>query len=557
MKRKKLLLILMLLIGLIPYITVEASESYPSIQLRIQRIRKVDEIENVFEGQADWYYYVQVYDGNNWITETGSYDGADDLLVGEDYFYEVTITEVPVVISLFETDTISSRDLADISSYSGGGADDWTDSSTRGTQLRFTYNIKTNKLYGDEILEESGYHKTSGEYDGSIYSDENDAELYFNCWNNYDPPVAKAGSDRTVDLGEKVNFDASNSYATGASIVKYEWDFDNDGVIDSQGERTSYTFVTSGMYTVRLVVTDSLNQQDVDTCYVYVEQLNPEASFTYAPDTQPTMEDEIHFYDTSTDEDGTITAWNWNFGDGSSSTLKDPIHQYNDKGTYTVRLTVTDNDGLTDTYTKNMKIYNLPPQADFSFSPTTTKVGAEITFNSECNDPEGKPMSYTWTFDDGFTSSSKNPVHGFTSPGTRRVTLTVTDDEGAQDQTSKTINIIPNQKPNADFNFEPKTQSVDKEVSFEDNSNDPDGHLTEYYWDFDDGSTSEQKNPTHTYTEEGEYVVTLVVTDDNGETDSSSKTITIKKPVDILIIAGLGGAAVLGVGYYLMKRMGN
>ena len=552
-----MLLISVIFIGiLISFTPVEASETYPSIQIRIQRIRKVDDIENVFEGQADWYYYLQVYDGNNWKTETGSYEGADDLVVGEDHFYEVTLIEVPVVISLFETDTMSSRDLADISSYSGGGADDWTDSSTRGTQLRFTYNIKTNELYGDEIVYESGYYKTSGEYDESIYSDENDAELYFYCWNNYDPPVARAGNDRIVDLGEKVNFDASNSYATGASIVKYEWDFDNDGIIDAQGERTSYTFVTSGTYTVRLVVTDSLNQKDVDTCSIYVEQLNPKASFTYAPDTQPTIEDEIHFYDTSTDEDGTITAWNWNFGDGVSSTLKDPIHQYNDKGTYNVRLTVTDNDGLTDTYTKNVKIYNLPPHADFSFSPTTAKIGAEITFNSECSDPEGKTMSYTWTFDDGFTSSSRNPVHGFTSSGTRRVTLLVRDDEGAQDQTSKTINIIPNQKPNADFNFEPKTQ-IDKEASFEDNSNDPDGHITEYYWDFGDGSTSEQKNPTHVYTEEGEYIVTLIVTDDNGETDSISNTITIEKPIDILVIAGLGGAAILGIGYYLMRRMGN
>lgn len=81
----------------------------------------------------------------------------------------------------------------------------------------------------------------------------------------------------------------------------------------------------------------------------------PTASFTYAPQ-NPTIENLIQFTDTSTDPDGTVVSWSWNFGDGGTSTLQNPTHQYETAGTYTVTLTVEDNGGMTDTYTAEIEV---------------------------------------------------------------------------------------------------------------------------------------------------------------------------------------------------------
>lgn len=86
-------------------------------------------------------------------------------------------------------------------------------------------------------------------------------------------PTAKAGPNKNILTGEKVNFDGSNSKASdGSSIILYEWDFDNDGIIDLTGEKTSYTFTKKGIYTVTLKITDSIGVTNKGTCEVNVSE---------------------------------------------------------------------------------------------------------------------------------------------------------------------------------------------------------------------------------------------------------------------------------------------
>lgn len=512
----------------------QAIEKKPTLWVKIHRIKKIDDVEGFGEDGADWHFYLAVYNGDSWLLSDAGFSDSDDRIIDNIYNYEIKSRYVLVYIHLLEDDFWTSPDLIDISSYPGGGKDNYA-GYTREAQYRGTYDLKTNTLTGDKVLEESGYFKTSGEYDGSEGIDENDAELWFSIWDNYDAPKAVAGVDVLCYVGEKVNFDGSGSSAsTGSSIVKYEWDFESNGRIDAEGARTSFTFPNKGRYTVTLKVTDSIGETDSETLIVTVGNKPPIPSFTFSPK-EPTIRDTVHFYDTSEDPDGTIVSWYWNFGDGHTSTIKDPTHVYADKGSYTVTLRVTDDDGNSDLTTKILTFINLEPTADFTYSPSSPKVGKDIQFTDKSTDPEGKTLKYLWEFGDGFTSTIKNPMHKFTTSGTEYVKLTVTDDEDAEDSTIKSMKIVANIPPEADFSYSPENPKMNRDVYFTDESKDSDGYIVKWFWDFGDGTTSTQDNPEHQFKRGGEYTIKLTVTDDNDDNDDRIKKLKIIQTYDLTI----------------------
>lgn len=162
-------------------------------------------------------------------------------------------------------------------------------------------------------------------------------------------PIADAGPDQTVYVWGVVYLNGTGSDPDG-TIVLYEWDFDGDGTYDWSSPTSGYathTYNDTGTYVAILRVTD--NDGATDSCQVDIIVLNvgPIANFTYSP-SNPTNLDVVAFTDTSTDIDGTIVSWYWEFGDGNTSTEQNSEHQYNAVGSYYVNLTVTDNDDATD-----------------------------------------------------------------------------------------------------------------------------------------------------------------------------------------------------------------
>jgi PKD repeat protein len=293
-------------------------------------------------------------------------------------------------------------------------------------------------LGGDDTIMEGEYYKTSGDYDGSTQTDENDANLWFAIFDNYDAPAANAGEDQSDYTGEKVNFDGSLSTASeGSSIVKFEWDFENDGIIDAEGENTSYTYNQKGTQTCRLIVTDSISVLSEDTCLVNVLNRRPIAGFTFSPN-DPSIQDEVNITDTSTDSDGAIISCFWDFGDGTTSTFKNPSHTFAQKGEWQITLTVTDNDGTEDSITHKVTVINLPPAASFNCTPNA-QTDIDIQFTDSSIDPENKSISWLWDFGDGNTSELQTPTHKFTNEGDYNVTLTVTDDENATGTFTMTV----------------------------------------------------------------------------------------------------------------------
>ena len=321
--------------------------------------------------------------------------------------------------------------------------------------------------------------------------------------------------------GLTVTFSDQSTDSDG-SIIGWSWDF-GDGSPASAVRNPVHMYTGSGNYTVTLTVTDNDLATDVVSKLVTVSggtNNSPTADFSYSISGFT-----VTFTDQSTDSDGNIVSWSWDFGDGNGSSETNPVHVYAASGTYTVSLTVTDDDGATDVASKSVTITgetNNPPEADFSYSTSELTV----TFTDQSTDSDGNIVTWIWSFGDGNGSSETNPVHIYTASGTYTVALTVTDDDGATDVTSKLITVTEetNDSPVADFTYDVSGLMV----TFTDQSMDSDGSIIAWSWDFGDGSApSPVRNPIHMYAESGTYTVTLTVTDNELATDVTSQVVTV------------------------------
>ncbi|HEC82376.1 MAG TPA: PKD domain-containing protein [Thermoplasmatales archaeon] len=167
----------------------------------------------------------------------------------------------------------------------------------------------------------------------------------------------------------------------------------------------------------------------------------------------------------SGDYNGYIVSYKWNFGDGTNGIGKIVNHTYAEGGYYTVTLTVTDDDGATNSTTKQIIVSNVPPFADFTFAPLNPVTTLPVYFTDLSNGLDGSIVLWYWEFGDGSTSDKQNPSHQYYYEGTYVVNLTVWDDDGANDTISKNITVI---KPSTDYiliTFSTKNEIFDYNIS--------------------------------------------------------------------------------------------
>lgn len=251
--------------------------------------------------------------------------------------------------------------------------------------------------------------------------------------------------------------------------------------------------------------------------------------------------------------DGNLIGYSWEFGDGSTGKGETTTHTYDLSGNYSVELVVTDSDGDTESTTMTIEVYPSLPNVKFTAQPTSGEVPLKVSFDaSESHDPDGTIDSYSWEFDDNSKVSGEVVTHTFNSVGDYVVELTVTDNDGRTASATETIDVTPfyNQSPTASFTVYPTVGKVPFEVSFDaSESFDPDGNVENYAWYFGDGTSGFGETISHTFTEVGTYMVELTVTDNHGDVDTETTSISATDdPIVILdkeLVEGSSGQAVV------------
>jgi PKD repeat protein len=146
----------------------------------------------------------------------------------------------------------------------------------------------------------------------------------------------------------------------------------------------------------------------------------------------------------SSSPNGAIVSYEWDFGDGTTATGVTTTHTYDEKGVYAITLVVTDSEGKTGTRTRSVEALNRIPLARFTVDKMWVGTNDPLEFDaSDSEDPDGEIVQYIWSFGDGSTAEGEVVTHSYAVPGWKPlVTLTVVDDSGGSNSTSKTVNVV-------------------------------------------------------------------------------------------------------------------
>ena len=312
------------------------------------------------------------------------------------------------------------------------------------------------------------------------------------------PTVAFSGTPLSGCAPLTVNFtDASTS---SAAIVGRIWRF-GDGTSDVGNLPTVSKIYGPGTFSVRLKITDANGCSDSLNKPNYVTSVKPVAAFV-SPDTNKCPGQTVTFVNGST---GTSLAYNWDFGDGNSSTVANPSHVYNATGNYTVRLIVTDAGACKDTLIRNAYIKVNTVNLGFTASDTFASC-PPLTVNF--TNTSLNAGNFTWSFGNGNTSTLTSPSTIFTLPGVYNVKLKGTNSAGCVDSVFKTITILG---PMGTLSYSPINGCTPLTVNFSSTNT----NTAQLIWDMNNGvtQTTTGSSTSYTYTTPGMYVPKLLLSD--------------------------------------------
>ncbi|MEO1270876.1 MAG: PKD domain-containing protein, partial [Myxococcota bacterium] len=328
--------------------------------------------------------------------------------------------------------------------------------------------------------------------------------------------------DFTVDVGE--------ADPTGVDVV---WDF-GDGSPTVRGYIAAHTYTTPGTFAVTVVATNSAGS-DTAILDIHVTPPAPEPLMLTAVTATPEQGVAPLEVSLGVAITGGVEPFKtqWSLGDGSSSADAAPTHTYNAPGSYTATVTVTDDDGTTAEGSIIVLVTvddNEFPEAQASATPTEGAAPLDVSFRGASlgGDP---PLRYQWDLGTGDTDSTQNPTYTYTTPGSYEAVLTVTDANGDTSTATVPITVTDDTTPSIDLAASPPRGIAPLLVDFTATVTDGNAPLS-FAWEFGDGNTSEQEDPSHSYIEAGVYTVTLTVTDNDG--DIATDTLTIEVEADTL-----------------------
>lgn len=291
---------------------------------------------------------------------------------------------------------------------------------------------------------------------------------------------------------------------TSVGATSYIWDF-GDGSSSTLTNPLHY-YNSPGTYNVKLIATNIYGCQDIEIKSNFIT-VNPTPTATISATPYSTCDVNTIFQFTGTANN--IATWSWNFGDGSTSTLQNPTHQYSGSGSYPIRLIVTSVNGCLDTAyaSNNITIGNsLIP----SFTMSDSGGCGNVTIQFDCTVPNA--TSWLWNFGDGTTSTLDNPVHAYNTVGAYTVTLSVTTLSGCNGTVTVPNIVQVDGMPIVNFSVVQDSGCAPYTAQFVNLST---GAST-FLWKFGNGDSSLLNNPTTTYTQGGFFSVTLTATSPYG-----------------------------------------
>ncbi len=407
-----------------------------------------------------------------------------------------------------------------------GTANTFTDLSNiaTGTIINWQWDFGDASTIADtSILQNPNYtYASPGNYNVTltVTSDSGCTDVFNFNIDVYNIPVANFTPSTACAGANSLFTDISTLGSSG--IQFWNWDFDNDAVVDDMNQNPTYVFPGGvGNYPVNLNIVDS-NGCFHDTTITVSVSAQPTAIFTH---TNECFGAATGFTDLSNPNGGTITNWDWDFdNDGTvDDILQNPSNGYPAASTYTVELLVTTALGCKDSTTLQVVVNPIPV---VNFSVADVCFGTTSQFYDSSTVITGGLTNWSWDFGDGIgTSIVQNPTYNYTTPGTYPVTLIVTSDSGC-------INIYTDSAyvfflPTAAFT----TNNVCLNVAapFTDNSNGNGGTINTWLWDFDNNGTTDDvnQNTTNFYPADGMYNVELIVSTAFGCSDTIVQPITI------------------------------
>ena len=335
-------------------------------------------------------------------------------------------------------------------------------------------------------------------------------------------PVAVIKAPDAIPVTDEASFDGSGSYMKDGKVTGWHWDFGDGAVAD--GATATHRYAKAGTYQVGMTLTSDSTSP---TCQVvsarHLIRVNAPPVAAAGPDKQVAVNEETVFdASASSDPDGGLVGYDWDFGDGATAHGIQVTHRYAAPGAYTAKLTVHDETGLANsTATDDVAVTVNPPPAPVIVGPEVACTDEQVSWK-----PEGAPTAtakYLWSFGDGVTADTAEAGHAYENPGWYSLALSVDDGRNLANSKQVATRILHvNRPPRAEAGPDRLVCPGDKVNLDASLSNDPDGAISLYHWDFGDGATLDGKLVDHAYDKPGTYRVKLTVTDDAGSHCSST-----------------------------------
>jgi len=326
-------------------------------------------------------------------------------------------------------------------------------------------------------------------------------------------------------IKESIEFDPLSSinaaeFDKGGNSYKYVFDFGDGAEPAYTSAVADNSYASAGKYLAKLIIEDVNNCTDTAQQIVEVFDINPDFNYQYDNGCLPAQ---YSFFD-QTVSDIPVVQWEWSFGDGTTSTEKDPKHVVNNFGIYDIQLTTINKIGCSGTISKTDELVLREPVPVIKSENSKTCVNSVVSFEEASFT---NITQYNWDFGDGGTSTEETPSHTYENTGLYDVSLTITDNHGCIGTTTNAEYVSVQDYPVAAFTSD-KTVSncYPFKVEFSDLSTGE--SLSNWYWNFGDNGEAATQNPQHIYTKPGLYDVQLIAATSNACQDTIKKMAIIE-----------------------------